>query len=139
MQSLFDIAAFERAGFKHESERPAHFCRTCEHREPWQCGSKIIQYCRKLKSNRTDNGLKKIKCKQQACIYYSEKKLNKMNKIQELNAEMVLAANEDPESAHIKADDIIIKALEYLADEAGFNEDITLLIGNYNAIQKWYA
>lgn len=62
-----------------------------------------------------------------------------MNKIQELNAEMVLAANEDPESAHIKADDIILKALEYLADKAGFNEDITLLIGNYNAIQKWYA
>ena len=55
MQPLFDIAAFERAVFKHESERPAHFCRTCEHREPWQCGSKIIQYCRKLKSNRTDN------------------------------------------------------------------------------------
>lgn len=63
-----------------------------------------------------------------------------MNKIQELNAEMVLAANEDPESAHIKADDILLKALEYLADEAGLREDVTLLISSYDAIEpKWYA
>lgn len=34
--------------------------------------SKIIQYCRKLKSNRTFNGLKKIKCNQEACDYYFE-------------------------------------------------------------------
>lgn len=36
------------------------------------CGSKVIQYCRKLKSNRTFNGLKKIKCNQEACDYYFE-------------------------------------------------------------------
>lgn len=45
-------------------------CRTCLHRERWECGSKIIQYCRKLKSTRTFNGLKKIKCNQEACMYY---------------------------------------------------------------------
>lgn len=47
-------------------------CRTCVHRERWECGSKVIQYCRKLKSNRTFNGLKKIKCNQEACDYYFE-------------------------------------------------------------------
>ncbi len=41
MKTLFDITAFEKAGFTGESERPPHFCRTCEHREPWQCGGKI--------------------------------------------------------------------------------------------------
>lgn len=47
-------------------------CRTCVNRERWECGSKIIQYCRKLKSSRTFNGLKKIKCNQEACGYYFE-------------------------------------------------------------------
>lgn len=73
MQTLFDTTAFEMAGFRDEKGRPIRFCRTCKNREPWQKGGSIIQYCTKIKSNRTDNGLKKIKCKQPACIYYSEK------------------------------------------------------------------
>lgn len=45
-------------------------CRTCEHRERWECGSKIISYCNARHSNRTDNGLKKVKCNDTACDYY---------------------------------------------------------------------
>lgn len=45
-------------------------CGECEHRQRWECGSKIIQYCGKRKSNRTDNGLLKIKCKNKACALF---------------------------------------------------------------------
>lgn len=45
-------------------------CKTCKHREKWECGSKIIQYCGVRKSNRTENGLLKIKCKDAACPLY---------------------------------------------------------------------
>lgn len=46
-------------------------CRTCEHRQRWECNSKVIQYCGIRKSNRTDNGLLKIKCKDAACQLYT--------------------------------------------------------------------
>ena len=42
-------------------------CNSCEHRQRWQCNSKVFQYCGIRKSNRTDNGLLKIKCKSSAC------------------------------------------------------------------------
>lgn len=45
-------------------------CRNCEHRERWQCGSKVIQYCGVLKSNRTSNGKKKIKVTDKACLSF---------------------------------------------------------------------
>jgi hypothetical protein len=45
-------------------------CRHCVHRQRWQCGGSIIQYCGKQKSNRTDNGLKKIKVTDKACILF---------------------------------------------------------------------
>lgn len=45
-------------------------CRSCVHRQRWECGSKIIQYCRAIKSRRTFNGLKKIKCNMVACELY---------------------------------------------------------------------
>lgn len=45
-------------------------CRTCIHRQRWECGSKVISYCRMRKSNRTFNGLQKVKCNQQACSQY---------------------------------------------------------------------
>lgn len=53
---------------------PTKFCRTCQHREPTQCNSKVFQYCGILKSNRTDSGKLKIKCKTVACINYKELK-----------------------------------------------------------------
>lgn len=62
MDKLFDIAP----------TYPDKFCRTCEHRERHQCGSKVIQYCAIVKSNRTDNGKLKIKCKTPACLQYKE-------------------------------------------------------------------
>lgn len=42
-------------------------CRQCEHRQRWECGSKVFQYCGVRKSKRTNNGLLKIKCKDAAC------------------------------------------------------------------------
>ena len=47
-------------------------CRTCVHRERWECGSKVINYCRVHKSKRTFNGLQKVKCNQQACSQYAK-------------------------------------------------------------------
>jgi hypothetical protein len=45
-------------------------CNSCEHRQRHQCGGSIIQYCGVRKSNRTENGLLKIKCKTPACMQY---------------------------------------------------------------------
>ena len=45
-------------------------CNTCQHRQRHQCNSKVIQYCGVRKSNRTENGLLKIKCKMVACAVY---------------------------------------------------------------------
>ena len=45
-------------------------CNNCEHRQRWQCNSKVFQYCGVRKSNRTENGLLKIKCKDAACPLY---------------------------------------------------------------------
>jgi hypothetical protein len=42
-------------------------CNSCEHRQRWECNSKVFQYCGVRKSNMTDNGLLKIKCKTDAC------------------------------------------------------------------------
>ncbi len=50
-------------------------CRQCEHRQRWECNSKVFQYCGKRNSNRTDNGLLKIKAKNPAChLFESETK-----------------------------------------------------------------
>lgn len=45
-------------------------CNSCEHRQRWQCNSKVFQYCGVRKSNRTNNGFLKIKCKDVACSLY---------------------------------------------------------------------
>lgn len=59
--------------FEVEIKLPVNFCRTCIHRERHQCGGTIIQYCGLRKSNRTDNGKLKIKCKDAACASFKEK------------------------------------------------------------------
>jgi len=56
--------------FAAEQTKPQTTCSTCEHRQRWQCGGTIIQYCGVRKSNRTENGLLKIKCKTAACAIY---------------------------------------------------------------------
>lgn len=58
---LFDIP---------ESKQSQETCLTCKHRERWKCNSKVFQYCGVIKSNRTSNGLLKIKCKTKACLQY---------------------------------------------------------------------
>lgn len=47
-------------------------CRTCVHRQRWECNSKVFQYCGIWRDNRTFNKLKKIKCKNKACAMYKE-------------------------------------------------------------------
>jgi hypothetical protein len=51
---------------------PIKTCRTCKHRERWQCGGSIIQYCGVVISNRTFNKKLKIKCNKPACEFYEE-------------------------------------------------------------------
>jgi hypothetical protein len=57
MNKLFDI----------EETKNINTCKDCEHRQRWECNSKVFQYCGVRKSNRTNNGLLKIKCKDFAC------------------------------------------------------------------------
>lgn len=47
-------------------------CRTCRHRERWQCGSKVIQYCGIRRSARTSTGLKRIRVTDPACECHEE-------------------------------------------------------------------
>ena len=49
-------------------------CYECRHGQRWQCGSKAIWYCGGRASNRTDNGLLKIKARQDACCMFEERK-----------------------------------------------------------------
>ena len=60
--------------------KPTKFCRTCKHRERWQCGGTWIQYCGVRKSKRTKNGLLKIKVTLPACALYKEEIKNPKNK-----------------------------------------------------------
>jgi hypothetical protein len=47
-------------------------CLTCEFRERWQCGGKVIQYCGLRKSKRTENGKLKIKVTTPSCGAYKQ-------------------------------------------------------------------
>jgi hypothetical protein len=53
-------------------EQNSKTCKTCCHRQRWEFNSKVFQYCGVRKSNRTSNGLLKIKCKTKACNLYNE-------------------------------------------------------------------
>ncbi len=65
MSDLFNIQPIEK-------NKPTKFCRTCIHRQRWECGDSVIQYCSKRKSNRTFNRLLKIKVTNPACELYKE-------------------------------------------------------------------
>ena len=67
MNTLFDLP-------KPDLTKTCKTCNTCEHRQRWTCNSKVFQYCGIRKSNRTQNGLLKIKCKTKACELYKEEK-----------------------------------------------------------------
>lgn len=59
---------------KAAEEKEALTCRTCAHRERWQMGGSVIQYCGARRSSRTQNGLRKIKVTDKACALYNEDK-----------------------------------------------------------------
>ncbi|MFT7155267.1 MAG: hypothetical protein ACI8Q1_000268 [Parvicella sp.] len=61
-EELFDLSA--------QSQLKGKTCRMCIHRQPWEAGSKVIQYCGLRKSNRTQNGLLKIRAKDAACASF---------------------------------------------------------------------
>jgi len=52
-------------------------CKQCNHRDGYEYGSKIIQYCAVRKSSRTQNGQLKIFCKNKACNLFEFDVLNK--------------------------------------------------------------
>lgn len=60
--TLFDLP--------EEKPKSGLTCNTCMHRQRWQFGSAVFQYCGVRFSNRTSNGLLKIKCKDAACVQY---------------------------------------------------------------------
>lgn len=66
MKKIFDIP-------EQVQEQPKETCRTCKHRQRWECGASIIQYCGVRKSNRTFNGLLKIKVHFKACMQYKKR------------------------------------------------------------------
>ena len=66
MKTLFDIEEIKPTG---------NTCRHCIHAQGWECGSKVIYYCEIRKSNRTDNGLLKIKLKNIACAAFKKDKI----------------------------------------------------------------
>ena len=55
---------------------PENTCKNCKHRQPWQCGLRVIQYCGIRRSNRTNNGLLKIRCKDGACKMFEKEDNN---------------------------------------------------------------
>ena len=59
---------------KSANEKAELTCRTCAHRERWQMGGSVIQYCGARRSSRTQNGLRKIKVTDKACALYKEDK-----------------------------------------------------------------
>lgn len=66
---LFDTSEFIIQPFVNKK------CKDCEFRQRWKHGKSVIQYCGITKSNRTENGLLKIKCKNLACIKFKENSL----------------------------------------------------------------
>lgn len=60
--------------FETPANNAGKTCRTCVNRQSWQCGGRVIQYCGIHRSNRTDNGLLKIKVTDASCPAYKEDK-----------------------------------------------------------------
>jgi len=57
-----------------EPKKPTKFCRTCKHRQRMTAdwSNSVWQYCSVRRSNRTQNGLLKIKAKNPACDLYEK-------------------------------------------------------------------
>ncbi len=89
-------------------EETTETCRTCKHRQRWECNSKIFQYCGVRKSNRTQNGLRKIKCKDKACLLYLKSTLCSV-----LVAVVLLSCNFKKREVKTKQEIIVAKTIEY--------------------------
>jgi hypothetical protein len=61
--------------FQVDPEPPGLTCKTCKHRQRWQFNKKVIQYCGARRSNRTENGLLKIKAGDKACLLYEPEEI----------------------------------------------------------------
>jgi len=61
---LFDIPIENKPKSKNK-------CKHCKHIQRWNCNTKVFFYCGKRKSNRTDNGLLKIKFNQESCNIFT--------------------------------------------------------------------
>lgn len=66
--------------FEVDNKAPFDTCRHCEHRQRWQCGGSIIQYCGVRKSKWTNNGLLKIKVTDKACLQFKKENENEKEK-----------------------------------------------------------
>ena len=64
------LKLFDDTPFKHPNADKT--CRSCKFRERHQMGLSTIQYCGIRPSNRTENGLLKIRAKDRACPKYEE-------------------------------------------------------------------
>jgi hypothetical protein len=71
MNELFDIAETTRPQEIHNGTGKR--CNQCKHGQGHICGSKIIWYCWLRKSNRTDNGLLKIKARMEGCELFEKR------------------------------------------------------------------
>jgi hypothetical protein len=50
-------------------------CKDCKHIQKWQYGGSLFFYCNKIKSRRTNNGLRKVKCKTPACWLFENREV----------------------------------------------------------------
>ena len=67
---LFDTGEFRTVARHNAAD--GNRCLHCRHRQRWEMGSTVVQYCSKRQSGRTLNGLMRIKCKQQACTLFED-------------------------------------------------------------------
>lgn len=58
--------------FRVDPKFPDKICQQCIHKVKKTYGSSAFHYCKKLKSNPTDNGLLKIKARNPACHHFEE-------------------------------------------------------------------
>jgi len=71
MSDCYDNLLFYEIQYNNNNNKNKK-CLNCVHRQRWECNSKVIQYCGIKKSNRTQNGLLKIKCNTDACELFKE-------------------------------------------------------------------
>jgi hypothetical protein len=66
------MSLFEQLGeiLNPNNTEKLNTCKKCKHIQPWDFNGKTFHYCGIRKSNRTGNGLLKVKCKDIACRHF---------------------------------------------------------------------